>query len=130
MKCDRLVLVRDNYFYHYRAQAITAYIDFVGDGINKRIWDDLQHQIFLGDDDFVEKYQLSSELLEGDLSEIPLQQRAMTALTLAEYQSNFPDKHQAIYNAYKSGHYTQKQIGKYFGLHYSRISQIISKLKT
>lgn len=119
-----------NYFSHNRAQAISAYIDFVGDGINKRIWDDLQHQIFLGDDDFVEKHQLNVELLEGDLSEIPLQQRAMKILTLDEYQSKYPDQHQAIYSAYKSGHYTQKKIGEYFGLHYSRISQIISKLKT
>ena len=44
-------------FFSVRAQAITDYIDyidFVGKGINKRIWDDLQYQIFLGDDDFVE----------------------------------------------------------------------------
>lgn len=61
MKCNRLVLVRDNYFYHYRAQAITAYIDFVG------------------------KHQWNSELLKEDLSGISLQQRAMTSLTLAEY---------------------------------------------
>ena len=111
------------------ADAISAYIKFVGDGINKRIWDDLQHQIFLGNDDFVEKHQLKAELLEEDLSEIPLQQRAIKVLTLDEYQSKYPDQHQAIYHAYKSGHYTQKQIGKHFKLHYSRISQIISKLK-
>lgn len=37
-------------FSHDRVQAITEYIDFVRDGVNKKIWDNLQYQIFLGDD--------------------------------------------------------------------------------
>lgn len=116
-------------FSHDRPQAIAAYITFVGDGVNKKIWDELQHQLFLGGDEFIEKHQLNAELLEGDLSEIPLLQRTMATLTLSEYQSKYPNKHQAIYKAYRSGNFTQKQIGLHFGLHYSRISQIISALK-
>ena len=84
--------------------------------INKRIWDDLQRQIFLGVDGFVEKHQLNFELLELGVSEIPFQQRTIATLTLDEYQSKYPDKHPAIYNTYKSAHFTKKQIGKYFGL--------------
>lgn len=80
-------------------------------GLIRKIWDDLQHQIFLGDDDFVEKHQLNTELLEGDVSEISLLQSTIGTLTLSEYQAKYPNKHQAIYNAYRSGHFTQKQIG-------------------
>ena len=36
----------------------------------------------------------------------------------------------AIYNACCYGGYTQKQIGDYFGLHYSQISRIVAKYKT
>ncbi len=119
-----------NYFSSNRAKAIAKYVDFVSDGVNRNIWDDLQHQIFLGDDNFVEKHQLLAELIEGDVSEIPSSQRQTDGLTLSEYQEKYTDKHSAIYNAYLSGQFTQKQIGEHFGLHYSRISQIISKLKT
>jgi hypothetical protein len=54
-----------------RSEAVTGYIHFVKEGVNKTIWDDLQHQVFLGDDAFVEKHQLMQKLLEGDISEIP-----------------------------------------------------------
>ncbi|MCP4325238.1 MAG: transposase [Psychromonas sp.] len=77
------------YFSSNRAEAIAAYINFVGDGVNKKIWDDLQHQIFLGDDNFVEKHQLMSELLEGDVEEIPTIQRSRINLTLEEYQTKY-----------------------------------------
>jgi putative transposase len=70
------------------------------------------------------------EGLNGDLLEIPSQQRRPTPLTLAEYQAQAADQNQAIYNAYRSGGYTQKQLGDYFGFHYSQISRIVAKNKT
>ena len=118
-----------SYFSNHREQAIASYIAFVGDGVNVRIWDDLQQQIYLGDEEFIQKHQLMVELLTGDIAEIPIEQRKKKHLTLNEYQSKYPDKHQAIYFAYLSGQYIQKQIGEYFNLHYSRVSQIISKVK-
>jgi putative transposase len=51
-----------------RIDAITEYIKFVDQGVNKSTWDDLQHQVFLGDETFVEKHQLMQKLLEGDVS--------------------------------------------------------------
>jgi putative transposase len=68
--------------------------------------------------------------LEGDLLEIPFKQRCTAPLQFTQYQAQTVDKHQAIYNAYCCGSYTQKQIGDYFGLHYSRISRIVAKYKT
>jgi len=118
-----------SYFSSHRDQAIASYITFVGDGVDVKIWDDLQQQIYLGDDEFIQKHQLMTELLMGDITEIPIEQRKIKQLTLKEYQSKYPDKNQAIYYAYLSGQYTQKQIGEHFNLHYSRVSQIISKVK-
>jgi LPS O-antigen subunit length determinant protein (WzzB/FepE family) len=59
------------------SEAIAQYIDFVEQGINKAIWDDLHNQVFLGDETFVEKHQLMQKLLAGDLSEIPFKQRSV-----------------------------------------------------
>ena len=117
-------------FANNRLDAIQCYIEFVMSGVGKTVWDDLQHQIFLGDDNFVEKHQLLLDGHSGDLSEIPLKQRSAWALSLEEYNAQARGKHEAIVNAYLSGGYTQKKIGDYFGLHYSQISRIIAKYKT
>ncbi len=113
-----------------RQKAIQSYIDFVKSGVGKTVWDTLKHQIFLGDEAFVARHQAMQYGLEGNLLEIPFKQRSAAPLPLAEYQAQTVDKHQAIYNAYRSGGYTQKQIGDYFGLHYSQISRIVAKYKT
>lgn len=52
--------------------AIRAYIVLVKDGVSKTIWDELQYQVFLGDNDFVENYQTMLVKLSGDLLKIPL----------------------------------------------------------
>ncbi len=117
-------------FSNERHRAIESYIDFVNRGIDKKIWHNLKGQIFLGDNAFVVKHQAMQDKVEGDLLEIPLKQRTAPALRLDEYQSQAVNRDEAIANAYRSGGYTQKQIGDYFGLHYSQISRIIAKLKT
>jgi hypothetical protein len=42
------------------------------------------------------------------LLEIPFKQRRTALLPFAEYQAQTVDRHQAIYNAHRSGGYTQK----------------------
>ncbi|MFQ2282919.1 hypothetical protein [Aeromonas dhakensis] len=110
-----------------RASAINAYIEFVYQGVQKRIWDKLKHQIYLGDEDFVKKHQALQSMLDGDLSEVPLKQRQPIAKPLSEYQQESATRDEAILNAYRSGGYTQKQIGEHFGIHYSMVSRIIAK---
>ena len=115
-----------NYFDKKRVVAIAEYVHFVGEGVNKTIWDDLQHQIFLGDDDFVEKHQLLQEQLEGDVSEIPFKQRSVSPLSLGEYLTLSNTRNEAIVKAYQSGGYTMKEIDAYFKIHYSVVSRIVA----
>jgi putative transposase len=117
------------YFDKKRTVAIAEYINFVGEGVNQNIWDDLQHQIFLGDDAFVEKHQLMQEVLEGDVSEIPLKQRSITPFSLKVYQAESNSRNESIIKAYQSGGYTMKEIGEYFKIHYSVVSRIVSTSK-
>jgi len=113
-----------------REDAIECYIEFVKNGVGKNVWDNLQHQVFLGDNEFVDKYQSMLDEQSGDLSEIPLKQRSATPKSLEQYEQEANSKHEAIVKAYQSGGYTQKQVGDFFGLHYSQISRIVAKHKT
>jgi putative transposase len=91
-------------------------------------WGDLINQVYLGGEQFVEN---SQRLLEKDkyLSEIPQAHRRLVAKSLSEYQNLSTSRDQAIVMAYDSGGYKLKEIGDYFGLHYSRISRIVKKAK-
>jgi putative transposase len=64
---------------------------------------------------------------DGDLSEVPLKQCRPLPKPLTEYQQQAATRDEAILNAYRSGGYTQKQIGEFFGIHYSLVSRIIAK---
>lgn len=118
-----------SYFNKKRTVAVAKYIHFVEGGVNKTIWDNLQHQIFLGDDAFIEKHQLMQALLEGDVSEIPFKQRSITPLSMNCYDEQSKTRNEAIIKSYQSGGYTMKEIGKYFKLHYSVVSRIIATSK-
>ena len=50
-------------------------------------------------------------------------------LETAEYEKAASSRNEAIYSAFVSGGYTMKEIGKYFGLHYSSVSKIIKELE-
>ena len=112
-----------------KAQAQARYREFVTQGKGQASpWDQLKNQIYLGTDAFVGRLQLAIDK-DADLSEIPSTHRRPTPKDLAYYAKKFPDRDQAIAQAYASGGYSQKAIGDYFGLHYSRISRIVVGVK-
>ena len=119
-----------NYFDKNRTVAIIEYIHFVEEGINKTIWDDLQHQIYLGDDTFVDEMQCKI-LSDTNLSEVPSSQKRQVAKPLTYYEKKYKDRNTAISKTYESGGYSLKEIGDYYKLHYSRVSRIVkAKNKT
>ncbi|MFK8021881.1 MAG: hypothetical protein AB8B86_19130 [Pseudomonadales bacterium] len=114
-----------------KTKAIEAYKRFVAKGNGQpSVWSELRNQVYLGDDCFVEGL-LSCIDSDEDLSEISSSQRRPTPLSLNEYKAKYPTRDKAIVLAYRrSGGYTQKAIGEHFGLHYARVSRIISKAKS
>jgi REP element-mobilizing transposase RayT len=115
-----------------KTEAIRHYIKFVVDGMNRApIWADLKHQIYLGDEHFIDNVQ---SLIDPnkDLSEIPSPQARPPPKLINEYLSLEKNRNQAIARAYQSGGYTLKEIASYFNLHYSTVSVIVrnSKSKT
>ncbi len=113
-----------------KTSAIDRYKKFVSEGKGQASpWELLQHQMYLGSEDFIEKMQ---SLIDGDkeLSEIPSSQRRPKAKSLESYEASSQQRNSAIVNAYRSGGYTLKEIGDYFGVHYSTVSGIIKNHKS
>lgn len=109
-----------------RVEAIEGYRAFVAEGKNQPApWEKLKNQICLGTDAFVAR-MLSKIPASSDLSEVPLGQRRALAKPLEYYASRSGSRDEAIALAYESGGYGMKEIGDYFGLHYSRVSRIIN----
>jgi hypothetical protein len=60
------------------------------------------------------------------LSEVPKAQRSAKPQSLEYYASNYEPK-KAMYEAYRSGHYTMKVIAEFFDVHYATVSRAIRK---
>ena len=110
--------------------AVEKYKQFVSEGKGQPSpWQSLRKQVYLGSDAFIEQAQSGIDG-DKDLSEIPASQRRPEPKSLEDYQSQEIDRNVAIYNAYRSGGYTMKEIAAHFGLHYSTISGIIKHRKS
>jgi putative transposase len=113
-----------------RSQSIIAYKCFVSQGKGlPSPWTYLKNSMVLGSEQFLDEVQIMIDDLE-ELDEVPRKQRRAPALPLREIEAQSNSRDDAILKMYKTQHYTLKQIGDYFGLHYSRISRIVAKGKT
>jgi REP element-mobilizing transposase RayT len=109
-----------------KVEAQTRYRAFVAQGKDQPSpWAHLKNQIYLGTDAFVAQLQTAIEA-DADLREIPSAHRRPVPKDLTYYAKKYPARDQAITQAYASGGYSQKTIGDYFGLHYSRVSRIVA----
>lgn len=112
-----------------RGTAAKRYRAFVAAGKGQPSpWEETRSQIYLGSEAFVDALQ-ARHLPDGDLSEVPTSQRRAPPRSLRHYQRHHGDRDQAIFEAYASGGYSLKEIGDHFGLHYSRISRIVRRLR-
>jgi putative transposase len=80
------------------------------------LWTDLQQQLYLGSDAFIERLQ-SRLPEENAVSAVPkVQRRIIRSLPWYKHQHSNPKV--AMVRAYESGAYTLAQIARYFGVHY------------
>jgi putative transposase len=109
--------------------AIKHFRSFVQAGKNQPSpMSELKNQIYLGSDKFVEA--MLSKVEQGvDLTEIPKVQRRLAVLTLNDYEKQNTHRNDGIIKSYLDGNFSLKEIGDYYGLHYSRVSRIVSQSK-
>lgn len=106
-----------------RLEAVDRYRAFVRAGVGlPSIWEGLRSQIFLGSEAFVEK--MKDRTPDGDLGEVPRAQRRSLSAGLDDYTKR-PDRTRAMAEAYLSGNFTMKEIGRHFGVHYSTVSRAV-----
>ena len=116
-----------SHFGKQRKRTRAKYIDFVRAGIGlPSIWDDLQKQIFLGGEAFINKHLKMIEKKDY-LDDIPALHKRALAKPISYYQNKHPDSAVAIKQAFATGAYTMKEIGEQFGKHYTTISRIVNK---
>ncbi|MDX8413919.1 MAG: helix-turn-helix domain-containing protein [Mariprofundales bacterium] len=97
------------------------------EGVNVgSVWRDLNQQIYLGGDDFVER--IKSKLHDGsDLSEVPKAQWKPSGKSLDEYEQEIGDRSEAMARAYLDGGYRMNEIARHFGVHYATVSRAVKK---
>jgi putative transposase len=119
---DQLLLL----FARERTEAITRYQDFVMRGVGKSLWAEVKQQLYLGSDRFVSEMQ--NKIIKPELlSEVPFAQKRPSAKAIAWYvQQCAGDRNKALQMAFAGGGYTQAELSRYFGLHSSTVSRIIS----
>ena len=116
-----------SHFSKQRKRARAKYVDFVRAGVGlPSIWVDLQKQVFLGSEAFINKH-LKAVDKKDTLDDIPSLQKRAAAKSLAYYQGKYPNSVMAIRQAFLTGAYTMKEIGDHFGKHYSTISRIVNR---
>ncbi len=109
-----------------RAAGIVALRRFIDAGVDAEApWVSLRNQIFLGSEDFIERMGEQTSIC-GDSGEIPFAQRRGRRPTLAELVAATGQRDEAIRMAWHGGGYSLREIGAWFGLHYSRVSRIVA----
>jgi hypothetical protein len=108
-----------------RAAARGKYREFVAEGMGEEsIWKDLQGQIYLGDDKFVEQMRSKLDEREEDVNIPRIQQRG-PAPKLSALRRQYKNRDDGIRAAYQTGAYSYQQIGKEFGVHFTTVGRIV-----
>jgi REP element-mobilizing transposase RayT len=108
-----------------RRRAQERYAQFVAEGIKAGSpWSNLKGQVFLGDEQFVQRMQAHPHSGKDDV-QIPLAQRRSPALPLAEIESRARGRNAAIVAAYATGAYSYQHIADYFGVHFTTVGRIV-----
>ncbi len=113
-----------------REQKIKQYMAFVEDGMRTEsdLMEQVQQQMYLGDDAFVVRVQESCEV-GPHLAGIAREQKRKPLYQLDDYGNQYPNTKEAMARAYLSGHYSQVEIARHFGVHYSTVSKAVKEYK-
>jgi REP element-mobilizing transposase RayT len=108
-----------------RADAVARYRRFVAEGIAAQSpWLQLRNQIYLGSEQFVEHMQGMIDP-NRPLREVPKRQRRGPGKPLDHSVVRYPDRDQALAEAYHSGAYSMQAIAEHFGVSRMTVSRAV-----
>ncbi len=109
-----------------RGLAQTRYAQFVAEGIKAvSPWLGLKGQVFLGDEQFVQRMQACMRADARDDVQIPVEQRRPPPASLPEIERDAESRNAAIVMAYATGAYCYQQIADYFGIHFTTVGKVV-----
>jgi len=112
-------------FAEKRSLARRRYRRFVDEGIGQgSIWGELNRQIYLGDERFVERMQAQAESGSDDVN-IPKLQRRGPVAPLAQIEADHDSPVEAMVAAYATGEYGYKQMASHFGVHFTTVGRYV-----
>ena len=113
-----------------RRIAVRKYKQFVAAGVaGESIWQNLNRQVYLGDDEFVSRMQAKIKSVSEDV-QIPSVQRRPPAPSLQAIAEAHDSRNDAIVAAHATGEYSYSQIAEFFGLHFTTIGKIVRAGRT
>lgn len=111
-------------------KARLAYKQFVSEGGNQPSpFNELKNQIYLGSAMFVEEMQCQLDPGQS-LEDIPRPQIGKVKKPLTYYAEKMLSRNQKIALAYRSGCYTQYEIGSYFGVSHATVSRAVKSYES
>ena len=109
-----------------KRRAIERYAALVAAGKGVALWEAaLSQQIYLGDQDFIERMQAKLTPAKANTKEVPRTQRRARVKALEEYLADAKDRNACIVAAVREGHYSLTAIAEAVGLSVSRVSRIV-----
>ena len=118
--------------------AARAYATFIaegtgiaeGSGHGVGLWDRLEGQIYLGAADFVEAMRARArDGGDGGASgEVPRAQRQAPPRPLPAFARRYAERREAMARAHLEGGYSQAEVARHFGVHYSTVSRAARRL--
>ncbi len=111
-----------------RSRAQTRYAQFVAEGIKAvSPWLSLKGQVFLGDEQFVQRMQAGMRVDARDDVQIPVAQRRPPPASLPDIERSAENRNAAIMAAYATGAYSYQQIADHFGIHFTTVGTVVRR---
>ena len=112
-----------------RHKARLGYAKFVAGGMGDvSIWQNLNQQIYLGDDEFVAG-MLANDESNAEAIGVPKVQKRIPAPPLELLASGYATRDAGIVAAYATGEYSYQQIGQFYGLHFTSVGNIVRRAR-
>lgn len=109
-------------------KAATRYASVVAAGKGVKLWEEaLAHQIYLGDQDFIERMQARIEPARASAKDIPQRQRRSAGKPIQHYLDRNKSRNTGMVAAAKDGQHSLTDIANAVGLSVSRVSRIIRR---
>jgi len=110
-------------------QAARAYAELVASAPDQRLWDEaLRQQIYLGEQNFIDRVQQRMEGKRARTNEVPASQRSKP-MTLSDWMGQCSNRAEALQMAHERSAITMAALAKELGLTAERVSQLIKQAR-